>query len=385
MKIPITVLCNARFPSTAAHGVYLARLCESLAQEGHDVELIVPKRFGEVKDDPFHYYDVKASFRITKIWSFDFLVFGKVLRKAAFILQYLNFYLFVLSHFLFRSRKRIIYTMDNLGCLLSFLGYRVIFETHVSIGGYRKYLLPLLHRSEKMVAVNSLIKRDFVNAGFSPEKILVAPNGVDLSLFSNDLSKEDLRKSRNLPLSFKIISYVGKYKTMGVEKGVDEILRSFHEVQRKNTHLLIVGLGDDEKKEVTDRIQTMGIPAEMYTLIGHVTQKEAASYMRLSDILVMNYPNTPYYATSMSPMKMFEYMASGNPIVATDLPSIKEVLNESNACLIDPNKPDSLTGAFRSLLDSEQAAKRLSEAAKNDVLSYTWKKRAEKILTFIGF
>ena len=95
----ISVIYNDRFPSRIAHGVYLAKLCSSLASGGADVELIVPKRFNEVPGDPFVFYDVKNNFRIIKIWSFDFVIFAKFLGKVAYWLQYLNFYLFLLHLF----------------------------------------------------------------------------------------------------------------------------------------------------------------------------------------------------------------------------------------------------------------------------------------------
>lgn len=303
-NLNITVLCNCRFPSTAAHSTYLARLCESFANNGANVELVVPQRFKEVRQDPLKYYDVKKTFSVKKIWSFDFIIFGKFLGKLAFFLQYAHFYFLVLIYFLFRSRNRIIYTMDNLGPLLTFLGYKVVFETHIGIGQYRKFLLPLIRRSEKLVVVNSIIKSEFVKAGFKSEDVLVAPNGVDLSVFSGSESKYDLRRELDLPDSPKIIAYIGKYKTMGMDKGVDDLVRVFGNMilKRQDLKLLIVGLGSEEKIELATTLSRALVPSEYYKLVSFVSQKEVGKYMRASDVLVMNYPNTEYYSGFMSPM-----------------------------------------------------------------------------------
>jgi len=382
----ITVLCNTRFPSTAAHGAYLARLCESLAGQGTIVELVVPKRFKEVKEDPLKYYSVKTPFVVRKIWSFDFLIFGRVLGRLAYLLQYANFYFFVLVFFLFRSRKRIIYIMDNLGGLLHFFGYRLIFETHVGIGSYRKYFLSLLKKADKFVVVNSIIKNDLVRAGFRAGDILVAPNGVDLDSFSGDEPKESLRQKLGLPISAEIISYIGKYKTMGEDKGVLGLAQAFKSVRqnRHKAHLLIVGLADEEKKELDSEILHFGIDKGVYTLVGHVAQVEVGRFMRASDVLVMNYPNTEYYAGYMSPMKMFEYMAARRPIVTTDLPAIREILDESNAVLVKPGNKADLEHGVMKVLDDGEFGKQIVDRAYEKVLNYTWSKRAERILNFIS-
>ncbi len=386
MNKKITILCNCRFPSTSAHSVYLARLSESLENAGASVELVVPKRFKEATENPFVYYGIKTPFVIKKIWSFDFLIFGKVLGRLAFIFQYANFYLFVLGFFAFRSRNRIIYTMDNLGCLLAFLGFRVIFETHIGIGSYRRHLLPLLKKADRIVAVNSIIKNDFVQAGFSAERILVAPNGVDLSVFSGTESKEELRKTLHLPISAKIVSYVGKYKTMGMDKGVIELLQAFGvlRLSLSEAHLLIAGLGYGEKIELAGVLNSAGIPVSAYTLVGHVSQNVVARYMRSSDVLVMNYPNTAYYKSFMSPMKMFEYMASRRPIVTSDLPSVREILDDDTAVFVLPGDLKSLEGGILKLLTDETLGARLADRAYEKVLDYTWQKRAERILRFLG-
>lgn len=385
IKNSITVLCNTRFPSTAAHGAYLARLCESFAGQGIEVELVVPKRFKEVKEDPLKYYSVKTPFVVRKIWSFDFLILGFMLGRLAYILQYANFYLFVFGWFLFRSRKRTVYIMDNLAGLLHFLGYRLVFETHVGIGSYRKHFLPLLKNAERFVVVNSIIKNDLVRADFKADDILVAPNGVDLASFSGSESKESLRRELGLPITAEIISYIGKYKTMGEDKGVLGLVQAFKSVHqnRRVAHLLIVGLSEEEKKELAAAISGLGLPVEAYTPVEHVPQSEVAKFMRSSNVLVMNYPDTPYYRSYMSPMKMFEYMASGVPIVTSDLPAVREILDEDTAVMFSPGNQESLKQGILKVLTDREFGQRIAGKAFEKVLNYTWEKRAERILDFI--
>lgn len=113
------------------------------------------------------------------------------------------------------------------------------------------------------------------------------------------------------------------------------------------------------------------------TWIKNKPYKEIPKYLKQAKMLIL--PNTnkdPY----TSPMKMFEYMASGVPIVATNIPAIREVLNENNAVLIEP---DNLDEGIRRLED-EELGKKLAEQARKDVEQHTWDKRAEIILNFLN-
>ena len=86
----------------------------------------------------------------------------------------------------------------------------------------------------------------------------------------------------------------------------------------------------------------------------------------------------------MSPLKMFEYMATNNPIVTTDLPCIRDVLSEKNAVLFAPNDLNNLTDSLERLIKDKDLSRRLSEQALSDVSEYTWDKRAKEILNFMN-
>jgi glycosyltransferase involved in cell wall biosynthesis len=79
-------------------------------------------------------------------------------------------------------------------------------------------------------------------------------------------------------------------------------------------------------------------------------------------------------------LKLFEYMAAARPIVASDLPSIREILTDGgNALLVAPGNAEALAGAVERLLADRGLAARLARAALEAVPAYSWERRAERL------
>ena len=172
---------------------------------------------------------------------------------------------------------------------------------------------------------------------------------------------------------------------MGEPKGVDDLIISFSEVliSLQNAFLLLVGINENEVGELKNIFQRVGVKEECYKIVTHVPQREAFLYMKASDALVMNYPDTPHYALYMSPLKLFEYMASGVPIITSDLPSVREILNENNSLIVKEHGYLGLAKGVVLLLENKDFSAKIAEQAYKDVQNYTWEKRATTILSFM--
>lgn len=84
-----------------------------------------------------------------------------------------------------------------------------------------------------------------------------------------------------------------------------------------------------------------------------------------------------------SPLKLFEYMASGKPIIASDLPSSREVLTENMAHFFRPDDPESLTNTINEVITNISEADKRARQAFVEVAQYSWASRAQKIVEFI--
>lgn len=120
-------------------------------------------------------------------------------------------------------------------------------------------------------------------------------------------------------------------------------------------------------------------------VLGHKPYDQMPYYMKAADILLL--PNSKQFKISRlytSPMKLFEYMASNTPIVASDLPSIREILNEQNSILVDTDDKNIFSENIKKLINNVALANSLAEQAKKDVQKYSWQARVKNILNFIN-
>ena len=219
-----------------------------------------------------------------------------------------------------------------------------------------------------MVVITRFIKDALVAGGIPEGKIIVAPDGVPLEMFDLPMTKAQARGELGVPQDRRIVMYTGSnvaWKGLPVLQNVSRHLPE---------NCLVVFVGDIKGKNSGKEFFAGFQP---YTRI--------PLWLKAADVLVLtgnqNSDISKYYT---SPLKMFEYMASGRPVVASDLPSFREVLSEKNALFAKPDDPLSFAAAITALLGDGALADTLARQAREDVQAYTWAKRAGAIKAFIN-
>jgi len=368
MRMKIIYLANVRLPTEKAHGIQIMKMCEAFSNQGLKVELIIPWRFNKIKQDPFRYYRTKRNFKIKKIFSLDLIPLG--LPKIGFWIQSLSFAKFAFFYLLFKKAD-IIYSRDSFILFwLSFFKKNLVYEAHTFPKNFFLYKRAF-RKVKAIIVITKKLKEFFIQNGISKNKILVASDGVDLEKFNINISKEEARKKLNLPFHKKIVLYTGHlYKW----KGAQALAQAVKFLEKD---VLVVFVGGTKKDVKKFKIQNSKFKI---LIVGHRPHQEIPFWLKSADVLVL--PNSAKMEISKnwtSPMKMFEYMASKKPIVASNLPSIKEVLNNDNAILVRSDDPKSLADGIKKALNNDN----VSQKAFKDVQKYAWTKRTEKILNFI--
>lgn len=365
---------NARIPTEKAHGIQIMKTCEALARLGHSVELTVPRRFNSIKEDPFDYYEIDKIFKIRKLPCLDLIPLDKYLGYLSLWIESLSFLFFVLLYLPFKKAD-LVYTRDKFLLPLSFFSKNFIFEAHTFPKNYFIYS-PFLKKLKGMVVITQKLKDLFLEKGIPQNRILVAADGVDLEKFAVKETKEECRRKLNLPQDKKVVLYTGHlYKW----KGAGMLLAA----ARQSPNHLFVFIGGT--KDDTAKFKKQAENLNHVLIAGHRPYREIPYWLKSADVLVL--PNSGQEDISQywtSPLKMFEYMASRKPIIASDLPSIREILNETNALLVEPDNPEALGRGIEEVLKDSQLSERISVKAFQDVQPYAWRQRTKRILDFIN-
>ncbi|MBI2057599.1 MAG: glycosyltransferase [Candidatus Yanofskybacteria bacterium] len=384
----IVYLFNGRLPTEKAYGIQVAKMCEAFANNGYEVKLLHPYRKNpSIGQDIFSYYSIKNNFSFEQVKAYDFYWHG-FLDKIAFLVKNYFSAKTLVSEAL-KENADIYYTRDELAAyLLSKKNRNVVFECHKFSNKRRKFYSHFKKKNLKLVAISNGLKEDLVKFGIRGPNILVAPDGVDLAEFNCQENKIQLREKF---FSFhddkfrrkKIAVYVGHLYTW---KGADILTRVAENLKQHNDNFLIWIVGGTNKDiEILKKGMHPNIVPFIY-INGMVPHEQVAKILKAADcaILTGNESET-ISAKYTSPLKMFEYMASGCPIIAQDLPSFREVLNENNSVFAKAGDVEDLADKIAWVFDdkNKELVEKIAEQAKEDVKNYTWRKRAGTIIKFL--
>jgi glycosyltransferase involved in cell wall biosynthesis len=369
----LAYITNTGLTEGWAHSVQIMNMCKAFSDTGTEVVLVVPKR-NYLKEDPFEFYKIPKTFAIKKLPCID--LFPGNPHPVFYWLRLISFYISARFYVWF-NRFDFLYSRD----LYSALFFpSVVLEQHSFQKNTSLILGLAFHSSKKIIALTSFIKNKFIEIGIPKNKVLVSPSGVDLSKFE---SFPDNFEIEGISRSDFIYGYIGTLKTLGMEKGVALGLKALTLLPNDYKFLVVGGEKPDVEyyKKMSVELGVSGRAVFM----GQVPYSDISKYAAKCDCFVAPFPENKHYNFYMSPLKIFEYMASKKPIIATNLPSLREVLTDGeNSLLVPPGDVQALVGAIVRLKENPEIGNKMADKAYADVSEkYTWKIRAEKIISWL--
>jgi len=373
----LSYLAVAKVPGERAHSIQIARTCEALARRLDEVELVVP-RLGTSRLDDTGLRHV----RLVRLAAPNFLPLGRWapawLMSFLFNVQSVTFALLALGRALLRRRFEVYYTRSPFVALALALahGRRTALELHLPPrSAMRRALMRVCRLSRcRFVAISDALRRETAAAlEIRRDEIGVAHDGYDPAAFSTAADRGATRRKLGLSEKTFVMCYVGTVATLGAAKGVRFIADAFRQAALPEATLLLAGIGPGEFAPHVEGVHCLG----------RMSQGDVAAVLMASDGAIMSFPEDPAYARAMSPLKLFEYLAAGLPILAPNLPNLREVLDESCAFFVPLSDPAALADAMRRLRSDAPLRSKLAAASAGRAPRYTWDARAERLLRFL--
>ncbi|MFP4322090.1 MAG: glycosyltransferase [Anaerolineales bacterium] len=377
-------IANARMPSEKAHSYQMAQMCEAFALVGADVTLVVPRRHNTDPElrgiqDIWGYYGVRRNFRLVRLPCLDLI--WLLDNRAAFLLQNLTFSASLLIWLAFQ-RYDLLFSRDPfvMAILALFtLRHKRIYEVHNKFRSGRGLRLQrwLLRRSGRVVALTGALAAQLETLG--ARAVIVAHDGIRPERFANIPSLSQIRLGLNLPEARFVACYAGRLHSMNLSKGLDVFVEAAARVG--DVVFLLVGGPVEHVETLRAQWHALGLPPEDFVAVGSVPPTDVPRYLAAADVCLITSPENEFFAYETSPMKLFEYMMAGRAIIASDLPSTREVVqHQVSAYLVPPSDVAALAGAIEHLRADADLRARLGAAAAQAAQTYTWTARARHIL-----
>lgn len=383
-----------RLPTEKAHGLQIMQNCEAFAEAGYDVTLWVARRWNTAEmrrvTDPVAFYGVERVFNVSRMPCLDlFPLFPKgVDDRLAFYMLMLSYAVALMLRLPF-TRADVYYSRDEfLLWLMRFLKPKatLVYEAHLfpESGRGAKLQGAVCRSVGSVIAITPQLRADLIaRREADPERAITAHDGIRAGRFAHLPESREARRRIGWDEDAFIVGFVGRLSMIGMDKGLGGLIDAIARVD--GACLALVGGPADMAAELRRRWLAHGLDEGRFLYAGQVAAADVPLYLAAFDVAVMPHPATPQFARYTSPLKLFEYMAAGKAIAASDLPGWSDVVaHDEHALLIPPDDPTAWTSALRRLRDDPALRLRLGQNARQKALTqYTWKIRARRVLAHV--
>lgn len=352
-------------PSKNANAVHVMKMCQAFKHNGHHVTLFCAKGADMQQADIFYQYGIRDSFTLCF-----------VPRANIKILWNIFYTIGILRKFRTVQQPDLIYGRYAFALLLlSYLNSNIplAYEAHALPTGKINLLIErLLFKRpgfKKLITISSALQQDYLDAADDTLPVDVAHDGADL---------QELPEAPPRPKQDGLnICYIGK---LSAGKGLTLIAKLSHICTAHQFH--IFG-GDQNDIKKWTQYCAKNVHFHGHVAHGELSQKISDMDVMLAPLQRVNIIDKGYdIGKWTSPLKIFEYMNSGRPIICSDIPVLHEIIEpDVNGLMASPTDAQDWAYKINMLYQDPDLGNRLAKKARFDLeTKYTWKKRANAIL-----
>jgi len=230
-----------------------------------------------------------------------------------------------------------------------------------------------------VVAISPGVRDDLLALGIDPGRIDVLPLGVKLERFEGREDKALLKARLGLDPARPVVVYSGSWDQW---KGVETLIDAFAHLAKSASGaiLLLIGLPGSTAATFKAKLSAMGIAEDRVILHGHLPRRELARWLCAADVGVVPNNDTLLSAHYTSPLKVFEYLAAGLAVVASEVPALRAVLSDREAVFVRAGDALDMAEKLDRLLQSKIDCQNRQSAARQRAVKFDYAVRAERIL-----
>jgi glycosyltransferase involved in cell wall biosynthesis len=366
----IGCITTSIIPSKTANSIQAVKVCHALKQCGQDVHLWVPEFQRADWQEIASIYGISDRFEITwipfdqrlKQYDFSYKAVNRAIDWGADVI-----YTWALQAAFLGNVRRKPIAMEFHDFPMGFMGPKLF-----------RMLMRL--PAEKLIMTTTRALAEGIEQryriSFDPDDLQIAPNGTDPERYDGLPSPAMSRKNLGLPSGFTV-GYTGHFYP---GRGMDLLTAIAKALPRIN--FLWVGGMDTHIAPWKETLASQDI--QNVTITGFIPNSQLPQYQAAADILVMPYAQKiegssgGNIAPVINPMKMFDYLSAGRPIIASNIPVFHEVLNSNLAVFCDPDDAEAWSSAIEMLSKDRLLRQSMRVAALDTAEKYSWKNRATR-------
>ena len=360
-KILINYVCEVNYPSSSAYGIHVLKMCDALKFKNSEVNLFSPNKSIDLNLLKKN-YKIKNKIKFLSIFKKKVQI--NFFTRVLFSLKIIN-----KRH---RDKNEISFFISRsvlFGIIGSLCNKKIILEVHHKLSGMTKFLFIILKKINLLNELRYILIHKNLIKTFKPQKNKYIC--LDCAVDVNDFKiKKPIKKIK------KTCVYVGNFYK---GKGIELILKIAKNLKNINFHLY----GDK------NFLDNKNIP-ENAKIFNYINYKDIPKVLLKYEIALMPYGNWVSgrlkkinLVQSMSPLKMFDYLASSNIILASDLKVYKHILKHKyNSILINNTKLNEWIYWIDKIFKSKKKFAHIKKNAHITANNHTWIKRSKKIMRF---
>lgn len=385
-SLSIAMVCpSVKIPENVAQSIHQWEFARNLAEMGHKVHLFCqlgPLDNGEWHIDGVEYHPVYSPnipYRRVVFTASSKRTLGRFLLHNSVDVIHDRGYLFGGSGIKNALRYKIpsLLQIDD-NWLITEAQSSFIAKTKPYMYMGRRWIKWALSRASASFTVSHTLKSMIIKdiGGIGKERIYVVPNGVDPNKFTPNQKGYGLRNKYGI--NGHIVMFVG---ALGPWHGVNNLLNAAPRVLEANKDVWFVIVGGRRRDEIEVFKQRTGALNISHRVVftGQIPKEYIPKVLVEADVCVAPYPPVDF---GFSPFKIFEYMATEKAVVASDLPSIREIIDHGrDGYLTEAWNPSALANAIIMLLEDKNTRATMGKRARAKILSeFTWRKATERLV-----